>query len=276
MRIEPIGMYPIVPIYIPRKRRVSTTKNIKAAIDQYNKALNKHYKLPRKNNKPLKAHTNFFDSLFLNKDNFVKNTFSNQKDVISKLKQIIFSTKIGNTVKNEFNVLNSKNKIEVGLMDKELNGHFCYEMDNVNNSKIFLRGNQSISMMASTLIHELKHFKDLLHSAKSRQYLTIFELETNAFADQYELLNELKYTNSKEYQALKKHSKDLFEYSQKYVYKNKINNVDFIKHLWKLLSLIGYNKEELHSRAIPKIVEYANNTINFSTSDFLKARSSQN
>jgi len=268
MRIDSIRTYTITSMYAPQGKTSTTITRNKITTEQYHKPSNEPL---------LKAHSVFFTSVFLNKENFVKNIFRNKKDVMNELRKIIFSTKIGNTVGDEFNYLSSKNRIEIGLTDEELGGYLRYEMDDVNNSKIFLRGDQTINMMASTLIHELRHFKDLLHSAKNREYFTLFDFEVNAFADKYELLNEVNYTNSKEYQGLTKDSKDLLEYSKKYVYKNNINNIGLTKYLGELLTKIGYDKEKLYSRIIPKAIETVatNNTISLSTLDFLKARSNE-
>ncbi|NOQ31059.1 MAG: hypothetical protein GQ570_08065 [Helicobacteraceae bacterium] len=194
----------------------------------------------------VEEHDNIFITPNMPREEFAQNLAINEKELLEQVESMIFSTEVGLSLKSEFTFLKNRKQIDIGVANTHAFGLTRFSPDTIYKTRIFLQTNQSVKAMAATLIHELRHFQDMINTSKSESTaITIYETEMNAFADKYVFLKEFDLLESAEFTKLKPMSKKLLISSNRHVYEESYSGFETMKYNCDLLNYIGYGYETL-------------------------------
>ncbi len=199
----------------------------------------------QKDDEPAKLldHQSIF-SFNSNEKDYVSILYEDTDSLMSELEDMIFASSSTYHLRDSYKKLKSKEMINFGTHNENSYGFISYNKNDVQDSEIFITTNQSIVGVATTLVHELQHHHDLNRVSKQQnQQIDTFTLELNAFAKEYQFLNNTNYIYDESYTSLGKLAKDIYINAKEFKEKNitELNKIEFFS---SLLEQIGYDKKE--------------------------------
>jgi len=181
-------------------------------------------------------------------EEYVSNLYEDTKTLMNELENMIFNHASTYHLKEGYEKLKSDDSIQFGIHNDDSYGFISYLSNNVSKSDIFITTDQSVVGVATTLVHELQHHYDLNKVAKEqKQSIDTFSLELNAFAKEFEFLNDGHYIYDESYISLPQIAKDVYVQSNEMKI-NEINHPQSIAFMSNLFEQIGYEEEMLFKK----------------------------
>jgi len=187
--------------------------------------------------------SNYFgDNQISSQSDTIDNCNTHHKDIlVSKIKEMM-NCKSTYDLLDIFEMLLNADKIIYGSNSDESLGFISYDNEDIVDSDIFITTNQPFLGVVTTTIHELTHYKDLNNTAlRYIQSINSFDMEINAYAKEYEFLEENNYLDDVSISSSQK-----IIYENAYKLKNNANISNQEKSfMLELLETIGYDKTKL-------------------------------
>jgi hypothetical protein len=169
-------------------------------------------------------------------------TFQTEEQLVSKIKEML-STSETLDIYNGFEELYNTERIKFSSSDESLNND-TLDVNNIQNNDIVISKDQSLLGIVTTVIHEIKHYKDVNDKALNiNQSTNSFDLEVRAFAKEYEYILQNNYINDKSFQSLPEKVKDIYTTAYDITHNN--STLYTKDHMMDLLQTIGYERNDL-------------------------------
>jgi len=208
------------------------------------------------------------NSSFLNTNNKIHHN----EDILTQVEDIIFYTKVFQELKESYLDLKNQNRIILNTSSKSQGtyGYLEFSVDGIKNSHIVINANKTIEDISATIIHELRHYKDLCQLSNKTGYSNILDLELRAFGDTYSFFKEIDMINKSEFQTLPQQMKDILYKSYRYHLSSKDVSPSEKLHMIELMSEIGYSYEKCNyivsfstpKRLLNNLIDQRSNKVN--------------
>lgn len=219
---------------------------IKSYLENYSQENFSHHKGYEENsNKPTKLldHQALFN-FGTDEEEYVSRLYTDEKELIDGVKDML-SNKTTYDLIDIFDRLIQEDKLRFGTHDENSSGFISFDSNDVKNSDIFITTDQSLLGVATTVVHELTHYKDLNNIAlQSVQNISGYDLEVNAFGKAYSFLKNNYHLEDSSYKSLSKLAKDVYKSAYSVKEQNYIS-LEAKTHMLNLLEDIGYERDHL-------------------------------